>query len=65
MKSHELEKRKEARAKAQENLEEAKEVGTAVEVRIRKKKFFPKNRKYVFWRIRKDMYFEDFEKYIF
>ena len=32
MKSHELVKRKEAREKAQEDLEEAKEAGTAVEV---------------------------------
>merc|ERR1712131_548684 len=32
MKSHELEKRREARAKAQEELEEAKEAGTATEV---------------------------------
>ena len=32
MKSHELVKRKEARDKAKEDLEEAKETGTAVEV---------------------------------
>ena len=35
MKSHELVKRKEAREKAQEDLEEAKEAGTAVEVNHR------------------------------
>ena len=34
MKSHELVKRKEAREKAQEDLEEAKEAGTAVEVSL-------------------------------
>lgn len=33
MKSHELEKRKEHREKAQEDLEEAKEVGTTAEVK--------------------------------
>ena len=36
MKSHELVKRKEAREKAQEDLEEAKEAGTAVEVCLSK-----------------------------
>ena len=34
MKSHELEKRKEHREKAQVDLEEAKEVGTTAEVKI-------------------------------